>query len=160
MQNSYSLWFPQWTLYNTIYSMVDCTMSWVPVPHPGNVQLVWLKLIKVYYKFTILCTLQSIINIRYNVIYILWQKQLPFGNNWCYLNMSQIFASVSASADIYWLVFAYACIRIWIVFAYESASADMRIFTSDPSLVQMSDRYRVMVATTKAVHNLIAHNHS
>ena len=60
--------------------------------------LVWLKLIKVYYKFTILCTLQSLINIRQNVIIrILLQKQLPFGNNWCYLNMSQTFAS----ADIY-----------------------------------------------------------
>ena len=35
---------------------------------PSNAQLVWLKLIKVYYKFTILCTLQSVINIRYNVI--------------------------------------------------------------------------------------------
>ena len=33
-----------------------------------NTQLVWLKLVKVYYKFTILCTLQSVINIRYNVI--------------------------------------------------------------------------------------------
>ena len=51
----------------------------------GNAQLVWLKLIKVYYKFTILGTLQSVINIRcnrYNVIIcILKQKQLPIGNN-------------------------------------------------------------------------------
>ena len=35
---------------------------------PCNAQLVWLKLIKVYYKFTILCTLQLVINIWYNVI--------------------------------------------------------------------------------------------
>ena len=32
-----------------------------------NAQLVWMKL-KVYYKFKILCTLQSVINIRYNRI--------------------------------------------------------------------------------------------
>ena len=64
-------------------------MGWVSVPHPGNAQLVWLKLIKVYYKFAILCTLQSVINTRYNhynvIMCILLQKQLQFGNNWCYL---------------------------------------------------------------------------
>ena len=65
--------------------------------------------------------------------------------------MSQIFASKSASANIYWLVFAYvfasavllalafayvfASAELHVlVFAYESASADMRILTSDPSL--------------------------
>ena len=64
---------------------MGCMMSRVAVPHPGNAQLVWLKLIKVCYKFTILCTLHSVINIRYNVlICILKQKPLPVGNNYCH----------------------------------------------------------------------------
>ena len=52
--------------------------------------------------------------------------------------MSQIFASASASADIFELAFAYVFASSELhalVFAYESASADMRILTSDPSLV-------------------------
>ena len=48
--------------------------------------------------------------------------------------MSQIFASASASADILFAyVFASEELQA-LVFAYESASPDMRILTSDPSL--------------------------